>query len=250
MWHRHRSAPASAWLAASLGLIAGLAVFVTLEVTVIRPALEQSAFTAGIPRATLSNPSAGRAVYRVVLRPRPGSQSPSGDAVVAHRWILRRPAPHASDTAPPPIVGEDTRCIAEADGTQAELVLPLRHDDWGEGRVSEVPARLRAVVPEASEPGTVYVEWRVLDGQRADVVGCVREQSDHDRTRADRSSVRVLGDCGDGVPGRVFLLPSRTVARARAMRALERVSAAAGAFAITCVIAGFSALRSWKSRTP
>jgi len=240
MWHRHRSAPASAWFAASLGLIAGLAVFATLDATVVRPALELSAFTRGIPRARLDAPSRERAVYRVVLQPRPGSASPSGAIVAAHRWTLRRPALRASEGPPPPLVGEDTTCIAEADGARVEMALPLRRNEWGEGRVLEVPSRLRAVLPEASESGTVYTEWRVLAGQRADVVGCVRELD----------ARRTLSDCDDGAPSRVFLLPSRSVARARAMVALERVSAVSSAFAIACVLAGFGALRSWKSRAP
>lgn len=240
MWHRHRSAPASAWFAASLGLIAGLAVFATLDATVVRPALELSAFTRGIPRAKLDAPSRERAVYRVLLQPRESSPSPSGARVVAHRWTLRRPAVRASEGAPAPLVGEDTTCVAEADGARVEVALPLRSNEWGEGRVTEVPSRLRAVMPEASEPGAVYTEWRVLAGQRADVVGCVREVD----------GVRALGDCGDGAPSRVFLLPSRAVARERSMVALERVSAASGAFAIACVLAGFGALRTWKSRAP
>jgi hypothetical protein len=69
-------------------------------------------------------------------------------------------------------------------------------------------------------------------------VGCVRVVD----------GARALVDCGDGAPSRVFLLPSRAVARARAMGALERVSAAAGGFAALCVLVGSAALRAWRSR--
>jgi hypothetical protein len=240
MWHRHRSAPASAWFAASLGLIAGLVVFGSLDALVVRPARELSPFTRGITRATLASPSPERAVYRVTLRPREGSESPSGARVVAHRWTIQRSALRPSDGAPSPVVGEDTTCVAEGDGARVELALPLRANEWGEGRRTAVPSRLRAVVVEASEAGATYTEWRVLDGQRADVVGCVRTIDGR----------RALGDCGDGGPSRVFLLPSRAVARARSIVALERVSAVSGAFAIACVLAGFTALSTWRRRAP
>lgn len=232
MWHRHRSAPAPAWFAASLGLLAGLVVFASLDALVVRPLLEQSAFTRGMPRATLAAPSAERAVYRVILRPRASSESLSGAAVVAHRWSLAR-----RSTAQPS-VGEDTTCVAESGAHRVAVALPLRANEWGEGRELPVPPRLRAVLPEASEPGARYTEWRVLDGQRADVVGCVRELDGETH----------LGDCGDGAPSRVFLLPSRAVARERSMRALEKVSAISGAFAIACVLAGFTALSTARRR--
>lgn len=236
MWHRHRSAPASAWFAASLGLIAGAVVFVALDALVVRPATEQSGFTRGVPRGSLASPAAHRAVYRVTLRAAEGATSPSGAHVVAHRWRIDRAALRPSEGAPRPIVGEDTTCVAEANQTRLALALPLRANEWGEGVAMPVPQRLRAVVPEAAEEGARYTEWRVRDGQRADVVGCLR-------TIEGRAQ---LTECDDGGPSRVFLLPPRAIARARAMVALERVSAVAGAFAIAAVLAGFSALAVWK----
>jgi hypothetical protein len=236
MWHRHRSAPASAWFAASLGLIANVAVFATLDALVVRPATQQSSFTRGLRRSSLASPAHERAVYRVVLRPVEGAASPSGARVVAHRWRIDRAALRPSEGARPAIIGEDTTCVAEADRVRVSLALPLRANEWGDGVALDVPQRLRAVVPEAAEVGARYTEWRVRDGQRADVVGCVRVVE-------GRQS---LVDCDDGGVSRVFLLPSRAIARERAMLALERISAAAGAFAIAAVLAGFSALAVWK----
>jgi hypothetical protein len=218
-------------------LLAGGAVFLVLDVLVVRPATEQSAFTRGVTRASLERPSRERAVYRVRLLAHEDKRSPSGARVAVHRWRIDRAARRPSEGAPPPIEGEDTVCIAESSGVRVELVLPLRAAEWGDGRALPVPARLRAVVPEANEPGARYTEWRVDEGQRADVVGCLRSIE-------ERS---VLMDCGDGAPSRVYLLPSRAVARRRALDALARVSAGAGAFALTCVIAGFVALRVWSA---
>jgi hypothetical protein len=238
MWHQHRSAPASAWLSASLGLLAGAALFAVLDAVVMRQASAESAFTRGIPRATLRDPSPARAVYRVALRAREGAESPSGASVAAHRWVIERQSPRPSDGPPEPVRGEDTTCVAQDGAARVNLALPLRSNEWGEPVHRPVPVRLQAVVPEASEEGARYLEWRVADGQRADVVGCVRMVD----------GARAFVDCGDGAPSRVFLLPSRAVARERAMGALERVSAAAAGFAVLCVLAGSAALRAWRRR--
>ena len=130
-------------------------------------------------------------------------------------------------------VGEDTTCRAHDAGGVASLAIPLRASEWGDPIEREVPARLRAVLPEARGPGARYFEWRIEEGRRADVVGCVGVSG------ADRAFV----ECGDGAPSRVFLPPPPERARAIAAAALERVPAAASLFALVCVLAGVGAPR-------
>jgi hypothetical protein len=232
MWLHRRSAPASVWLSAAVGLLASAALFAMLDATVMRPANAESAFTRGIPSATLAAPSRGRALYRVVLRPREGSSAPSGARVAAHRWALRAAGSDARIA-----VGEDTACEAHDGGGRASLAIPLRASEWGEPVEREVPARMRAVLPEARVPGVRYLEWGIEDGRRADVVGCV----------GDANGGRSFIDCGDGAPSRVFLPPRPARARAIASAALDRVALFASLFALACVLAGTSALRAWRS---
>jgi hypothetical protein len=126
---------------------------------------------------------------------------------------------------------------AEDDGARAIVAVPLNEADWPEPVSAIIPRRIAAVCPSTSASGRVeYAERRVTDGVRADVVGC--------ESRVD--GLRVIGECNDSVPSRVYLLPSRALGRARARRALDRVAATAVAFALTFVIAGVVALRLWR----
>ncbi len=232
MWLRHRSAPAPVWLAATLGMLVFATVFIVLDIFVLRPAREESAFTRGIPRATLSDPSPARAVYTVVLRANEDQPSPTGTRAVAYRWRV-------SDPRTPQVAvcqGEHTRAIAVEDSRRVTVDLPLDEADWGAARILMMPRRLAAICAATAHGPLQYREWVVPDNVRADVVGCER--------RVD--SVVEISDCNDNTASRIFLLPSRAVGRARARLALNRIAAAAVSFAVCAVIAGFSALKIWR----
>ena len=232
MWLRHRSAPAPVWLAAALGMLVFATVFVVLDIFVLRPAREESAFTRGIPRATLRDPSPARAVYTVVLRSNEDQASPSGTRAAAYRWRV-------DDPRSPRVAlchGEFTRAIAVEDSMRLTVDLPLDERDWGHGRTLTLPRRIAAICGVNATGPLEYREWVIPEGVRADVVGCERRVE----------GVLEIAGCNDNTASRIFLLPSRALGRARARVALDRIAAAAVTFALCAVIAGFSALKIWR----
>lgn len=235
MWLRHRSAPAPVWLAAALGLIVFASVAAVMDIFVLRPAREESAFTRGIPRATLADASPARAVYTVVLRSVEDQVSPAGTPAVAYRWRVTHP-----ESRTPLCQGESTRAVATEESARLTVDLPLDERDWGAPKLLPIPRRIAATCTGATNAGTQYQEWIIREGVRADVVGCERLVD----------GLRELTDCNDSAASRIFLLPSRSVGRARARIALDRIAAAAVGFSLCAVLAGISALKVWRRTIP
>ncbi|MDP3279094.1 MAG: hypothetical protein Q8Q09_28135 [Deltaproteobacteria bacterium] len=230
MWHRHRTAPASAWLTASMSLVMGVVMALALDVAIVRPARDEGSFSRGIMRINLANQARVRAAYRVTLHPIDPEQD-----VALHRWRLVRRGEHGIERVL--ARGEDNACIAEDATARRVSRVSLRESDWGAMSERAVPGRLRAVLPEARGSEVRYQRWTVPDNARAEIVGC---------GGLDDDNQPAIVACADGVPSRMFLLPSRATVRARALHALVFVSAAAAIFTALCVLVGSLALRRWE----